>query len=789
MKTLGACCIGWLLSMAALCAWPQAATPRAEIDTSSMRAPVLGDLRGKRCDEAGAALRKLHFALAACPYGARTGRYPADTINWQSLEPGTPASRLGTLRVALEPPPAPVATLPDLRGKTCDQARAELRRLGVALAECRPQPSSRVRYPARTINAQSHAPGTAVSRVDTLRVTYEPGPGEDSTSSPLPTADPSPGTSKSGPAAAALAAALAAAIAEAGKAQTLPDLRGMSCEQAQSALRRLHLTLAECVPGKAGSSYPAGTINAQSHAPGTPLARVDRLRARFEPAATAQPPAPPGRLPDVRGMTCAEALDVLARVGITPASCADGADIAGAQPGRINAQTPNPGATLPLALPLVLRVQPAASVIVPALTGLDEAKAYASLAASKLRARASGPEAARGRRVLTQSPQAGTAVAPGSPVEVGLGLSVPRLLGLDCAAASRSAAEYGHARVQCESVPAPSPDQPVGRVFEQDPAAGGPAIAAPAVIRVSAWAAQPVTVPDVRERALDAAVAALDAARLVARPDERRGERVVDRQSPAPGTVVNAGSSVELVTREVVAVPDVVGRSLTAAQSTLRESRLTPQADASEDPDDRVVQSQAPAAHAYVPPGSAVRLATKRFATVPDLVGLDCTEATITAERAAFGLQCNAERSWRVTVFGTPRIEAQHPEAGSRAEAATRIVATASAPLPPSARWLGKVSFTAVAGLAIAPLLALALWLAHRLWPPRRTPVVTPVVPPPSLKLRIAADAAPSVTLRPAPAAPRRATRAKTAWRIVADAGHVLLRGRDPSNGGDDDKH
>ena len=795
MKPLVAGCIGLLLSIAALCAWPQVPAPRAEVDTLPTRVPVLGDLRGKRCDEAGAELRRLHFALKACPYGTRTGRYPADTINWQSLPAGTPASRLGELRVALEPP-VPVAELPDLRGKTCDQARAELHKLGLALAECRPG-SARVRTPPRTINAQSHAPGTPVSRVDALRVTYEPGTDAGSSEPPLPDRQPPPPRSGANTAAAiAAAAALAAVIAEAAKAQQkLPDLRGMTCEQAASALRQLRIALAECLPGKAGSRYPAATINAQSPAPGTPLARVDRVRVRVEPEAVAQPPMRPLRqLPDVRGMTCAEATELLAKIDVAPTSCSVAAEIEGARPGRINAQSPAAGTTLPLATPLVLRVQPEAKVIVPALVGLDEAKALAALRDRSLQARTSGPDAARGRRVLTQSPAAGTPVAPGSVVDAGLGLSVPRLLGLDCDAARRRAADYGHAALRCEPVPAPSAREPVGRVFEQEPAAGGPALAAPTPISVSIWAAQPVTVPDVRERTLGEAVAAIDAARLVARPDERRGDRIVAEQSPAPGTIVDAASAVTLVTRQVTLVPDVVGQALAAAQSNLRESQLRGEADANDHADDRVVQSQSPAAHTRAPVGSAVHLATKRFASVPDLLAMSCAEARNAVAADTFELQCNEEQSWRATVFGTPKVVSQQPAASSRVEAGTRIVAAASVPLPASLHWLGTVSLTAVVA-SVALLIALALWLAwlvlrpapHPAAEPSRTTVAEP--PPPSLHWRVVADASPSVSLRPVSGAQGRGTRGagvKIAWRVVPDAGSVLLRARGASNGGDD---
>lgn len=785
MRRLIVVCCALLLSIAAGGAHAAVAAPKASIDAVEARSPLLGDLRGKTCDEARAELRKLHFALETCPTGSATGRYPPGTINGQSLEMGTPASRLDGLRVTLEPRPAPkpapapvpgpdkapdksrdasaaavaaglaaavaaaianadTPMLPDLRGMSCDQARAALRPLRFSLADCVPGNAGST-YAPGTINAQSPAAGTAASRVKAVRAQTEPFPA------------PAPDV-----------------------VEVLPDLRGSSCEQARAALQALGLALVECLPGKAGSRYPAGTISAQSQAPGTPVSRVDRLRARFEPLPM---PPEPSRLPDLRGMTCDEAAEALAALKLRYTSCASGPSVDGASPGRINGQSPDSGSALPLAAPIVLRVQPAPQVIVPALVGLGEAQAASALAGRKLQARASGPAAAQGRRVLSQRPDAGTAVAPGSAVEIALGLSVPRLLDLDCVAARARAAAFGHPEFSCESRAAESPDAPIGRVFEQAPEDGGAAILAPAAIRVVAWAAQPVTVPDVRERALDEAIGTIEAARLVAEPDQRQGERIVVRQSPAPGTVVDAGSVVQLDTRAVVEVPDVVGQALDAAQQSLREARLRDAADAQDNVHDRTVQSQAPAAHTRVAADTVVQLSTKRFATVPDLGGRTCAEARAAVAPDTFALTCNDESSWRVTVFGTPHVIAQQPDARARAEVGTPIVAEARAPLPASLQWLGAMPLAAVVGAVVALFLSLGLglWLWLRPVPP---------LPAPTFAWRVDADASPSVNLR-WPSAGEAAGRGSRhagsgmAWRVVPDAGHVLLRESDVSSGGD----
>lgn len=800
---------------------PAPASPSTSGDTPAAAA-VLPDLHGKTCDQARAELRRLHVELTECRPGQTRIRYPTGTINSQSPPPGTPASRADGVRVTYEPgraadeaptsnpTPRPLPTqvpsatdgrnaaiaaaaalaaaaiananarvLPDLRGKTCGQARAELQKLRIAPATCLPGDAGGA-YPVGTINSQSQPPGTPASKVDGLRVWIEPSP-------PAPRPEPM---------------------------AVLPDVRGMTCDQARAAVSALHIALTECLPGAARRLYPAGTINAQSYAPGTPASRIDGLRVRLEPA-IAQPPRPEPEprlaLPDLRGKTCDEAARELAQLRLGYASCAEGDAVAGFRPGRINAQSPGAGTALPLTGPLVLSLQPPPKVFVPALIGMAEGQAASALSSRKLRPHASGPEAAKGRRVLSQRPAAGTAVAPGSAVEIGLGLTVPRLLDLDCAMARDRAAEYGHVQFDCESRPATSPNESLGRVFEQAPPADAAATAAPVPIRVAVWAAQPVTVPDVLERALNEAIGTIEAARLVARPDERQGERIVAQQSPVPGTVVDAGSEVTLQTREVVEVPDVVGKPLVAAQATVQQSRLRDAADAQDHADDRVVQTQSPAAHARVAAASVVQLTTKRFATVPDLGGRTCDEARSAVAPDTFRLTCNDERSWRVTVFGTPHVVTQQPGARARAEVGAMIAADARAPLPAAAPWLGNVPLAAVAGVVVAPILGLGLWLA---WPrpmpapvtppispavvppitlPVRLPIVPPLVPPPrapAFEWRVDADDAPAVNLR-WPAAAQAAGRRlrhpppELTWRVVPDAGDVLLREHDVSSGGD----
>jgi beta-lactam-binding protein with PASTA domain len=603
----------------------------------------------------------------------------------------------------------------------------------------------------------------------------------------------------------------------------MPDLLGRTCEQAREVLQRFRTRLGECPVGTRRGGYVAGTINWQSIAAGSavpinvgapPLAG---LRVELQPAAQREPtttppttdtrpatgseparpdplvrrpdpipPRSPRTLPDLVGLTCAQADRTLAPLGVKGTRCDVGAALAGARAGRINAQSRPPGAVLPLRSPLVLNVQPADAVAVPGLVGQTEAQALGVLSALRLRGSASGPAAALGRRVVSQSPPEGTRVMPGATVGMRLGLTVPALRGLGCTAARDAAARHGHADLQCDTRPADSPARALDQVFEQRPESNLPPQPGPVAIRVAVWVAQPVAVPEVRRRPLPDAMRTLRDAKLRPSPDATGGDRDVSAQAPAPGSVVNAGSVVRLTTVPMATVPEVATQPLNEAIAALSGARFVPRADASDDATNRRVSSQQPTGGTRARQGSVVELATKRFASVPPLAGKTCDEARVEARRHGLGLACDAEDSWRTRVFGTPRIDARQPPPTGRAEVGTELRASARAPLPSSLQWLEHVPLPAAVAGVCTPLLAFALLLFRR-WPPGRTarlPAGLPSAPPPlraSLHWRAEPDASPSVTLRaPALDAEPRGALPLMAWHVVPDEARVTLREAHP---------
>ena len=56
MRRLFVGCMALLLAVTAAAAWAQDRTPKYGVDASAVRSPVLGDLRGRSCDEARAEL-------------------------------------------------------------------------------------------------------------------------------------------------------------------------------------------------------------------------------------------------------------------------------------------------------------------------------------------------------------------------------------------------------------------------------------------------------------------------------------------------------------------------------------------------------------------------------------------------------------------------------------------------------------------------------------------------------------------------------------------------------------
>jgi beta-lactam-binding protein with PASTA domain len=124
-------------------------------------------------------------------------------------------------------------------------------------------------------------------------------------------------------------------------------------------------------------------------------------------------------------------------------------------------------------------------------------------------------------------------------------------------------------------------DSPAGKVFAEEPGAGTQ-VARQSVVKLSVPAANVVAVPNVVGNSATAATAELRAQGLAVGTSSVASSKprgTVLSQSPAAGAKVAKGSTVVIrVSRGMVSVPDVVGQTRGTAVSAIRAAGLAPQA-------------------------------------------------------------------------------------------------------------------------------------------------------------------------------------------------------------------
>ncbi len=154
-------------------------------------------------------------------------------------------------------------------------------------------------------------------------------------------------------------------------------------------------------------------------------------------------------------------------------------------------------------------------------------------------------------------------------------------------------------------------------------------------------ARHPVTVPDVVNRPLPDARAAIEAldlkVKVVREASASVPEGIVMRQDPSKGTRITTGDTVQLTVssgpRSVV-VPDVSEQSYSDAEATLtgKGLKVTRQDEPSDQPAETVIRTQPPAG-SRVEQGDTIRVVVSSGAapvTVPDVAGADQVTATQT---------------------------------------------------------------------------------------------------------------------------------------------------------------
>jgi beta-lactam-binding protein with PASTA domain len=284
--------------------------------------------------------------------------------------------------------------------------------------------------------------------------------------------------------------------------------------------------------------------------------------------------------------------------------------------------------------------------------------------------------------VISQNPAAGTKkAAAGSAVAlvVSLGAAVPNVVGLTQANA-RTALITAGLTVGTVTT-ANSPTMSIGHVISQNPTAGMNVSPGSAVAMVVSLGAK---VPNVVGSNQAAAQSALTTAGLIVGTVTTVNSATVPigrviSQEPSAGSNVAPGSAVALVVSLGVKVPNVVGNTQAAAQTTITSAGLTvgtvTTANSTTVPIGRVI-SQTPAAGSNVAAGSAVALVVSLGIKVPNVVG-NAQAAAQTAITAA-GLTVGTVTTANSATVPIGRVISQTPAAGSNVAAGSAVALVVS---------------------------------------------------------------------------------------------------------------
>ncbi|HPU97499.1 MAG TPA: PASTA domain-containing protein, partial [Candidatus Hydrogenedentes bacterium] len=351
------------------------------------------------------------------------------------------------------------------------------------------------------------------------------------------------------------------------------------------------------------------------------------------------------------------------------------------------------------------------TVTVPDLTGLSESVARSQVAGASLTV---GTVTARchdtvpAGYVIAQTPSGGTAVPAESTVNLVVSTgpcAVPDLRG-KTEGAARSAIlaaglAVGATTYQC------SDTVPQGNVIAQSPAAGAIVLYGSVVTLTVSSGRCPVAVPDLRGQIRSTAEQMLRAAGLavgtvsVACSNEVPIAAVID-QTPSAGTVVAPGTQVNFSVATgpcPVAVPQVIGLSLTDAEALITTSGLAVGAVTSVCSDSAAVGavvSQSVPGGTQVMPGSAVNLVTasgpcaEPGVTVPNLIGRTQTNAQTSVTEAGLTLGSVIPQCSDTVAAGLVISQSPEPNSSVGSGTAVNLVVSSGPCAPPDDNGSGE---------------------------------------------------------------------------------------------------
>ncbi len=416
---------------------------------------------------------------------------------------------------------------------------------------------------------------------------------------------------------------------------SVPDVVGLAQADAETAVTGANLSVGS-ITEQYSATAPVGQVVGQNPTAGTSVApgtAVDLVLSKG--------PAP-AVVPDVVGMIQADAETAITGAGLTVGSVTEQYSPT-APVGQVIDQTPPAGTGVELgtAVDLVLSKGPA-PVVVPDLTGMARAGAEAVITDAGLvlgTVTEQYSDTVPAGSVISQTPTAGTSVAPGTAVDLVVSkgpapVIVPNVTGMTQADAETTITEAG---LTVGAVTEQYSDTvPAGIVISQAPPAGVGVELGTAVDLAVSKGPQSVAVPDVVGMTqADAGVAIAGAGLTFGTVSEEYSDTVasgsVIGQDPLAGVSVLPGTAINLVVSKgphPVPVPDVTGMTQADAEAAIIGAGLTV-GTVTEEYSGTVllgsVISQTPPASESVAPGSPVVLVVSKGPApviVPDVADL-----------------------------------------------------------------------------------------------------------------------------------------------------------------------
>ena len=437
-----------------------------------------------------------------------------------------------------------------------------------------------------------------------------------------------------------------------------------------------------------GLALPGSAVLSESTPPDVRVAQVqeDRpvleepVRTTIDPRFTQQLRVVPSVVPDLRGMTVAEAWEAVSKAGLGRGELIR--TEADTNREEVVRHSPGARAEVPRGTPVNLYVGVPGGALVPNVLGMDEPRAWKTIEGARLRRgeRSERPADAPAGTVVAQQPRAGNRVDPGSPmsltIAVPAGIEMPRLIGLSKGTAWEIVKESGLRRGEVDKQ---ASNEAAGTVLEQMPKPGQLVErGTPVSLRVAA--AIRIEVPDLHGLQELDAWALVEEFRLApggarAEVSEARAGTVV-RQDPEAGATAQPGQRVRIWLAESrrLRMPELIGMNESRAWAAVEKAGLTPgrvrEREADETPGTVIEQDPAPGQEVQPRQRVDVWLAGRSMIEVPRLTGLSTRDAWAAVREAGLG---RGEVEKRPAAGAPGVVLEQSPDAGRRVEKGTPV--------------------------------------------------------------------------------------------------------------------